>query len=534
MPPGHDLEEALHSGRELLTTLKAELEIHKDRSAGTPSILSSSFTSRDSDRSDEGKLPTIEVPLFHGDIMKWSTFWANFKSTIDSRDRLSDTAKLIYLRKAIKDPECQTLLNSPRETPDSYKQVVKTLQERFDRTKEIHRKLVQRILDSTPVKLTRMNLRRLTDNAQADISSIKSTGHYNLDAFLTSIYYNILPSRLQTLWEQHTKKTKGVAPVQDRLVFVREHAETLPATITNSKPPPDVQEKGPKPRQDKRQKSNVHVVTPVSPPNSYKWECAFCRPEKHPLFICPKWQGYSVVQRLAHIQEKGLCQNCLAVGHSAGTCRSSYKCRECGLPHHTTIHQSSPTATPVHAASVVSHQVPDALMMTAKVLITGPGGKTTQARALIDPGAGISLVSTHTLHLPLTPTSMQFSGVQGTPCKSSSHLASMTLSPLQGRTTKVRVKAAVVKTVTNDLPAQEIAPVDQLPHLSGLGLADPSFHTPGRIDILLGADVYPQLMLKEPMATGGIHDPAAQQTIFGWAIVGPVRYLGNSKELIPT
>ena len=104
----------------------------------------------------------------------------------------------------------------------------------------------------------------------------------------------------------------------------------------------------------------------------------------------------------------------------------------------------------------------------------------------------------------------------------------------QGRTIKVQVKAAVVKTVTNDLPAQEIAPVDQLPHLSGLGLADPSFHIPGRIDILLGADVYPQLILKEPMATGGIHDPAAQQTIFGWAIVGPVRYLGNSKELIPT
>ena len=55
LPPGHDLEEALHSGRELLTTLKAELEIHKDRSAGTPTILSSSFISRDSDRSDEGK-----------------------------------------------------------------------------------------------------------------------------------------------------------------------------------------------------------------------------------------------------------------------------------------------------------------------------------------------------------------------------------------------------------------------------------------------------------------------------------------------
>ena len=116
------------------------------------------------------------------------------------------------------------------------------------------------------------------------------------------------------------------------------------------------------------------------------------------------------------------------------------------------------------------------------------------------------------------------------------NLLGMIYPPLcnKDRTTQVKVKAALVKTVTNDLPAQEIAPVDQLPHLSGLGLADPSFHTPGRIDILLGADVYPQLMLKQPMATGSIHDAAAQQTIFGWAIVGPVRYLGNTLEWIPT
>ena len=77
--------------------------------------------------------------------------------------------------------------------------------------------------------------------------------------------------------------------------------------------------------------------------------------------------------------------------------------------------------------------------------------------------------------------------------KSAKHLANLSLSPLQGDKHQVNVQAAVVSTVTNDLPAQEISPVDELPHLMGLGLADPSFHTPGRIDILLGADVYPQV-----------------------------------------
>ena len=90
-----------------------------------------------------------------------------------------------------------------------------------------------------------------------------------------------------------------------------------------------------------------------------------------------------------------------------------------------------------------------------------------------------------------------------------------------------------MSTVTNDLPTQEISPVDELPHLAGLGLADPSFHTPGRIDILLGADVYSQIMLKQPMITGAVTDPAAQETIFGWAIVGPVKSRGTYIQPVP-
>ena len=126
---------------------------------------------------------------------------------------------------------------------------------------------------------------------------------------------------------------------------------------------------------------------------------------------------------------------------------------------------------------------------------------------------------------------MQFSGVQGIPCKSSKHLANLSLSPLQGDQPQVQVKAAVVSTVTNDLPAQEISPVDELPHLAGLGLADPSFHSPGRIDILL--DVCPQVMVKQPMITGAVTDPAAQETIFGWAIVGPVKSRGTYIQPVP-
>ena len=137
------------------------------------------------------------------------------------------------------------------------------------------------------------------------------------------------------------------------------------------------------------------------------------------------------------------------------------------------------------------------------------------------------------LHLPLEKTHLQFSAVLATPCKAVKHLTHLSVSSLQGEH-PVPVRAAVVATVTGDIPAQEIDPVDDLPHLSGLGLADPSFYLPGKVDILLGSEVYPQLMLQKPMVTGARTEPAAVQTIFGWAVIGPVRSKGSYVRPIST
>ena len=223
-----------------------------------------------------------------------------------------------------------------------YQEVVKALHARFDRTKEIHRNLVQRLLQLTTVKHTRLDLRRLVDTLNSTIASIKHTGYYVLESFLTSLVYLILPTRLQTLWEQHSKKEKGISPVEHLITYLSDHAETLPSTQPSSgraDPPEKKNNKRPDKRQDSspyKQRANVHVVTPAP---SYKWECILCKPEKHPLFVCPKWLAFTVAQRLSHVQSKNLCHNCLAVRHSTSNCKSTYRCRECQQNHHTTIHQ---------------------------------------------------------------------------------------------------------------------------------------------------------------------------------------------------
>ena len=264
---------------------------------------------------------------------------------------------------------------------------------------------------------------------------------------------------------------------------------------------------------------------------SYKRDYLFCKPKKHPLFVCPKCLAFSTQQRIGQVQAKKLCSNCLAVGHPTESCKSTFRCRECGANHHTTIHQTQSPPVAVNSATV---NIQESLLMTAQVLLSGPGGKKIQARAFIDPGVAMSLISSkiaQQLSLPLTKTHPQFSAVLATPCKSVKHITSVSISPLQGGKT-IPVRAAVVTTVTGDIPAQEIDPVDDLPHLMGLGLADPTFFLPGKIDILLGSEVYPQLMIQRLLITGTATEPAAQETIFGWAIIGPVRSWGKDIQPI--
>ena len=469
--------------------------------------------------------------------MAWSTFWASFESTIGSRKDLDNTKRLHYLRMAIKDEEAKQLLYSPTETPDFYLDVVKELKRRFDRTREVHRALTKTILSIETPKQTRVDLRKLTDHVRRLISSFKATGFYTLDAFLCSTVYLLLPVKLQTIWDQHTKKDKGVPSVDSLLTFLQDHAEALPAFTSASEktgdPPAKKQSKGYN-QSSPRKRSQANPVT--SPTSEYRWECWLCKPQKHPLHLCPKWASYSVTQRLDHVRSKPLCANCLAGGHTLSQCKSTYRCRDCGQNHHTSIHQDT-TVSPVNSASAKSHQVPDALMTTAQVLLTGPRGQEVKARALIDSGASLSLLShkvAQTLGLPMHPSNLQLTGVSGLLSKPVKFFTSLTLSPLLNRDKKIPCNPAVVQQVTANIPGEKMEPVHDLPHLLGLHLADAQYNIPDKIDILLGADMAPSIMTKRTLQAGKDTEPMAQATEFGWVISGPATRTHREKRAATT
>ena len=229
LPPDHPLKRELDSCTKSLMTIQAKVTEATRPAASTP-VSSAPASSTHHYPHSNNELPKIKVPTFNGDLMKWSTFWSTFKATVEDRRDLNNSQRLNYLRQAITDPSLQLLLTTPFETEDTYSEVIKELKARYQRPREIHRSLTKSLAHVASPKQTRTDLIILYDTIKCGMANMKATGQYNLDAFLASNTYAVLPTKVQTLWDQHSQKERGVPTIDQLLQFIKEHAETLPAT----------------------------------------------------------------------------------------------------------------------------------------------------------------------------------------------------------------------------------------------------------------------------------------------------------------
>ena len=227
-----------------------------------------------------------------------------------------------------------------------------------------------------------------------------------------------------------------------------------------------------------------------------------------------------------------LCLNCLKPGHYSKKCTSLSKCHKCQRPHHTLLHiepkpethglfsttgQSEPITMPVsnHAATGFGS---NALLMTCQVLAHSPDGIALKACALLDSGTSTSFVSdrlVQNLQLPKTSRDIKISGIAGISHHSPLHsVVNLVISPMHTKCDKINVSAVIIPRVTSDLPQHPVHQKSTWSHLHELNLADPDFGHPGRIDILLGVDVYADIVL-QGRRTGPPDAPVAFETKFG-------------------
>lgn len=267
---------------------------------------------------------------------------------------------------------------------------------------------------------------------------------------------------------------------------------------------------------------------------------------------CKKFGKESVDDRRKFAQTNHLCFNCLTPDRSVYDCTMSTKCRLCKKKHHTLLHPKSFKSVPqartdrpiennVVAAATTSqtndqeesvssspvvtcfaNSYGEILLATDLVKVVS-GSQAVTFRSLIDQGSQASFITESALQmlgLKKTPGVSVVSGLggdQGSTLTSKSSVLVKIQSRLDPSFT-ITVKANVLNKLTTFLPRKKVV-VQLFPAISTMELADPTFDTPNKIDLLLRAEVYSQILLQ-----GLIKAPSrsivAQHTRLGWILSG--------------
>lgn len=260
-----------------------------------------------------------------------------------------------------------------------------------------------------------------------------------------------------------------------------------------------------------------------------KQECAVCK-EEHHISSCVKFLQFSTQERVDALKNAKLCLNCLKPGHFIKDCKGS-TCRKYFSKHNTLIHFEKPlseqtTKVEEKAKSSVlcshnrSHDY-HVLLSIAIVLVQYKGGRTHKARAILDPGSQSSLITNklcEDLQLNKVNANINLKAINNVSCEIK-HKCEVNVAACYGNY-EFHLSCLVIPEITGSLPNSRVNVHDlQIP--SNLKLADPQFHIPVKVDILIGADCFWNLLCIRQLKVGK-SQLTMQKTRLGWIVAGPL------------
>ena len=496
-------------------------------------------------------LPKTTIKKFSGGLAEWHAFWGRFSGAVHNNESIKEHKKLALLTDLIADPALHDFMVTVNDgLPGRYQEAVDYLTGRFHRPRELHAVYCTKLSTLQPIKGTPAELSAAADAIHSAVSGIRRSGLTSIEQIATSLVAPILPDQLRQLWENLTEAKEEVPDVDEFITFLRKKATMADksqkvATIEVTPHYKRLQHQDATRSQQRsfkkqhpKQEGKVYLATPQNtegdsphrtpkPTTTCKVSCGLCG-QLHYLFACKQFLTMSVVQRKAQVQSASVCSNCLRPGHETKACTSTYRCRLCKGEHNTLLHVDVVSAQ-VHSVCAIKENLPqqrEGLLMTSKVKLTGPSGQTTVVTALLDSGAGISIVSKRVMKtLQLLPSSewVTLAGIEGPDLSIPRPTAWLTVSSLTGENWDRSVRVAVLPRVTADMPRHNLQAIKDLPHLKDISpLADPLFHVPKRVDLLLDVTFLDDILLPEKI-TGPQGTPSAWRTTLGWGVMG--RYL---------
>ncbi|XP_029165389.1 uncharacterized protein LOC114936378 [Nylanderia fulva] len=184
-----------------------------------------------------------------------------------------------------------------------------------------------------------------------------------------------------------------------------------------------------------------------------------------------------------------------------------------------------PKVPPVASVQTVPPSLdrpPNVLLATAWVDLHTEEGRCLKVRALLDQGSTFSFISeslSQALRTKRQRANLQIKCFGEKFTGTAKSRLTLRLTPRSKADPSFPLEAYVYQRITS-YAASQVQPFETWPHLQGLSFADPDPSSHHQIHLLIGADLYGSLLLRD-IRQGPIGTPTAQLTALGWVLSGP-------------
>lgn len=498
------------------------------------------------------KLAALNVPIFSGDYHEWSSFYDIFTALINTNSGLTAIQKFFYLRSALSG-EALNCIKCFETTGGNYQVAWDSLVKRYNNKKVLIQAHVKAIYEAESVNYeSSVKLRQFIDNLNGHIRALESLGQ-NPNAWgplLTHVITTKLDKSTLREWAIKANGTEIETPPElitflDTRVKMLESVESV--KYVNKRNIELNVETNLKSKNKKFiSKSAAFTLTDII-------KCFFCH-SPHTIYRCPKFIALSVGERVRKVSELKLCRICLRQ-HIGIKCKER-NCLKCLKPHNVLLHYPRRTfdngekvvgksdessqdpngqveseqlpSTSANAHSTLVSELSQVILSTAVVYVKDKFERSIQCRVLLDSGAQSNFITESMVQLLMLKKIRINHTILGIGESIKKISTSVTVS-ISSRTSEfsTNITCLVIPRITNELPTKYVDHPFEIP--LGIKLADPLFRQPQKIDILIGASHFFELL--EPRQITLNKGPILQETQFGWVVAGPVPETNNKSKV---
>ncbi|XP_074040052.1 uncharacterized protein [Leptinotarsa decemlineata] len=497
------------------------------------------------------RLPKMELRTFSGDYKEFPLFIDLFNNTVHNNGSLNDSEKINYLVSCLDGPPLALVKMHPLEGPSyatAYASLVKKYtNERFRATAHWNElENCSEVDCENPI-----SFRHLLDVFSENLSELRKMG-LPIDEWsfilVQMLIKRINPEMMRDFERIHC--STSIPKYMDLYSFLDKQCTAIEASAfsftsksnkssdTSNKSSMNFRSKG---KGNFSKNASFFAKTEKRISNN---QCPLCQ-SKHLLYTCPKFLEKTVTDRYNLCKSLHRCFNCLSNMHDIRTCKSNVCCRWCNKRHHSLLclMEKSTSSTPQTQTSTSNSTVGNTpaaqevatvncgcgftkrnsvvMLATTRVEILSNRGNYHNFRALLDPGSQSTFITQkafNNLGLPKYHLSLAVQGLGETKTVTSSGGVTLCIKPYRKTSPVFTTDAVILPKICEKLPSTNIS-IQKWPHISNIELADPNFNCPGQIDLLLGADIFPKILLGNHLK-GGNGEPYALETVFGYVVMG--------------